>query len=37
MINIESDLITEMYRKAILSKLNRHRSVGKKENREYNI
>ena len=37
MKNIESDLITEMYRKAILSKLNRNRSVGKKENREYNI
>ena len=37
MKNIESDLIAEMYRKAILSKLNRNRSVGKKENREYNI
>jgi hypothetical protein len=37
MKHIENDLITEMYRKAILSKLNRHRSVGKKENREYNI
>jgi len=37
MINIESDLITEMYRKAIFGKLNRVRSVGKKENREYNI
>lgn len=37
MVNIESDLITEMYRRAILSKLNRNKSVGKKENREYNI
>ncbi len=37
MRNIESDLITEMYRKAIFSKLNKTRSVGKKENREYNI
>jgi hypothetical protein len=37
MKHIENDLITEMYRRAILSKLNRHRSVGKKENREYNI
>ena len=37
MKNIESDLIAEMYRKAIFGKLNRVRSVGKKENREYKI
>ena len=37
MVNIESDIITEMLRTTILSKLNRNKSVGKKENREYNI